>query len=495
MTDKRDVNDRAKEGTLPKDPSAETRRAVPVRLVAPDEKRAPSDVCDLPAERGLIGALLWAGSNAPELLRINAVIDIVDRGEMFWDRRCGQAFDAMKRCVEAKAEHDPIAVASNDGGSIENLEKLKAEASTVSERQARVYATAIKSTWARRCAGADARVLMEMAKDPKVAFDELVERGRTAIREMAERAGAWNAKSVDAKASVTQFVEHMEKTLNPAMSTGLEDLDTALNGGLRPGEVSIIGARTSVGKSALAAQIAEHIVTDKKTRGALYVTLEMSHEMFTMRLVSARSGVPLSNLRKRVLTNDQWSSLYDACADFASKGMYFTDSPSQTMAAIYAAAVERQRLLAAKDRQLALVVIDYLNLVKPSAEALKKANREQQMAEISRAQRLMAMELNVHVMGLAQINREAEKSAGRMPQLWHLRESGALEQDADVILILHRERELSGLFKREVPPALTLAKARSDETAAMLLDFNPGKVRFQNWKGDRNFHSFYGKDK
>jgi replicative DNA helicase len=115
------------------------------------------------------------------------------------------------------------------------------------------------------------------------------------------------------------------------------------------------------------------------------------------------------------------------------------------------------------------------------------------VAETSRGQRLIASELGVHVLGIAQIGREAERGdAKAMPKLSHLRESGSLEQDADVVMLLHRARDSkTGLFDRNKPPALSLAKGRMDETAIMLLGYEPARATFFDWNGDEKFGDIY----
>lgn len=503
MSKDKDENDRLCDGTLPKDPSEGTERMTPPGYKKPergpirlDERRSPSAKFNIQAEKALLGALLWAGANQPDALRIRQVLDILETGEAFHGQGYGDVFDAMKECAQ-HGEHDPVAVnteLARRGGGIgfDDLVALKLEASTVSESHARQFAKTIRVCWVRRCLARDARLLAEAADDPRTDDEILIEQFRSAMSEARQRL-ATDSHSVSMSQSASSFFAQLTDKTREAIPTGFHDLDEAISGGLRPGEVSILGARTSVGKSALAACISEHIVTANAHLGVLYVTLEMAHESFAARLVSARSGVPLSNLRRKVLNPIQWSQVTQAVADLKSKPLYFTDSPSQTMAAIYAAATERARSLEREGKRLALVVIDHLGLVKPSAEALKRASREQQVAETSRGQRYIAAELGVHVLGIAQISRESERQpSNMMPKLSHLRESGSLEMDADIVMILHRERDpKTGLFDRQKPPALAIAKGRMDETAIMLLGYEPSRARFTDWNGDEKFGDVY----
>ena len=501
MTKPRDEADLQRDGELPADPMTGTQRVAPLRVVNPDEKRPPVDPCDLAAERALLGALLWSGKNQPAALRVRAVLDLLETGEPFFDRNHGAIFDAIRACATAKVEHDPVAAlaelvrAGRDRsvGGLDALQTLVDSASTVLETQARSYAEAIRRAWSKRVAILGWRTLAEDARSPKADMAQLLERAQALIADIAQRSTT-GASTVSISESLKSLTRKLEAKVNTAMPTGLRDLDAALNGGLRPGEVSVLAARTNVGKSQLAAQLAEHMVTADPTLGALYVTLEMAHEMFTARLLASRSGVPLSNLRRSVLNPTQWSALTTASKDLERKGLFFADSPAQTMAAVYAAALERSRLLAREGKRLGLIVLDHLGLVKPSAEALKKASREGQVAETSRAQRYLAAQLGVHVLGIAQIGRAAEqKGVEGMPKLHHLRESGAIEQDADIVFILHRERDpRTGMFNKDKPPALAIAKGRMEDTAIMLVGYEGSRARFSDWNGTEDFGDFYG---
>jgi replicative DNA helicase len=498
MSNTPDDNDKAQAGTLPADPFADTKRTQ-LRAVKPGEARTPPEPCDVPAERALLGAMLWAAQNAPERLRVRAVTDILDTGTPFYIKAHGDIYDAMRACLEEKAEHDTVAVhaalvrAGTDRsvGGMSTLQALQDQASTVSENQARVYAEKIRDAWARRMVIAEARALAEDAKAGKLPTETLIAQAQALTKAAAERS-AQRASFVWLKDSVESLASRVlagEK--NPAISTGLSTIDDMLNGGLRPREVSVLAARLNVGKSLLAAQIAEHMVTDNEKYGVLYVTLEMPHEMFTARLLAAKSGVALGNVRRMVFNQTQMQDFMLAAQKAIPKRLAFADSPTQTLAAVYATASAVSRSLAREGRMLAMVVIDHIGLVKPSAEALKKANREQQVAETSRGQRLIANELGCHVMGIAQIGREAEKqSPGAMPRVHQLRESDGIGQDADTVLILHRERDkTTGIFC-DKPPALALAKGRMDETGIILLELDR-RGRFSNYTGTDAFGDLY----
>jgi replicative DNA helicase len=247
-----DENDRLRAGTLPKDPSADTERMKPAREPSRVAELG-AEPCDLRAEKALLGALLWAGAHQPAALRVAQVLDILETGEPFYGRGLADLFDAMRECAKS-SEHDPVAVHAelvrrgHLALSFDDISALKDEASTVSERQARVYSVSIRTAWARRCAARDSRLLTDAARDPKTTAEALLDQARKAITAMSERTAA-AGRSVSLKQSAEALLVRLQSGVNPAMATGIRRLDDALNGGLRPGEVSVLGARTNVGKA------------------------------------------------------------------------------------------------------------------------------------------------------------------------------------------------------------------------------------------------------
>src|SRR6185312_681200 len=274
MTNKRDENDLLKAGKLQSDPLHGADRAA-LRVVQPGEEHRTDLPSSIESERALLAALLWAGKNQPDMLRIGAVRDILDDGGVFYRWQHGRIYGAMIACAESKQEHDPVAVhaqiasSGQSMGGREALEKLVDIASTVSERQARVYAQAIRDSWVRRKIIADAEQVAREARDPKVSTVDLIDRSKAVYAAAAERASI-NGSSVSLRESAESLFRRLQAATQDWCPTGFVDLDGLLNGGLRPREVIVLAARTSVGKSMLACQIAERIVTDDPSRGVLY---------------------------------------------------------------------------------------------------------------------------------------------------------------------------------------------------------------------------------
>ena len=213
------------------------------------------------------------------------------------------------------------------------------------------------------------------------------------------------------------------------LATGFIDFDS-MTGGLHGSELIILAARPSMGKTALAMNFAEHAALEEQAP-TLFVSLEMSAIELGDRLLCSVSRVNSSRLRNGTITNDDRRKLVEKAADISAAPLFVDDSPSRTMTEIAAAA----RRLKRKDG-LKLIVIDYLQLIEPDNP---RDGRQEQVAKIARRLKGLARELDVPVLCLSQLNRQAEASKDNKPKLSHLRESGAIEQDADVVMFVHRE--------------------------------------------------------
>ncbi len=211
--------------------------------------------------------------------------------------------------------------------------------------------------------------------------------------------------------------------------TGFEDFDT-LTGGLHDGELIILAARPSMGKTALALNVAEHVST-KEEICTLVVSLEMSRLELAQRMLCSCGRISGTKFRSGFLTGDDRQSLVEASAKLSQAPLFIDDSPARTVTEIAAAARRLKRR-----HNLGLVIIDYLQLLEPD-----NANdpRQEQVAKMARRLKTVAREIGVPILCLAQLNRQAELSRDNRPRMSHLRESGAIEQDADVVMFVHRE--------------------------------------------------------
>ncbi|MEM6328660.1 MAG: replicative DNA helicase [Planctomycetota bacterium] len=213
------------------------------------------------------------------------------------------------------------------------------------------------------------------------------------------------------------------------LETGFDDFDD-LTGGLHSSELVILAARPSMGKTALALNIIEHVAIDCQ-QPTLFVSLEMSSLELGDRLLCSRAKVNGHRLRNGKITAEESRSLVETAAAISSAPLFIDDSPSRTMTEIAATARRLKRR-----HGLSLVAIDYLQLIDPDNAG---DPRQEQVAKIARRLKGLARELEVPVLCLGQLNRQTESSGDKRPQLSNLRESGAIEQDADVVMFIHRE--------------------------------------------------------
>ena len=228
-------------------------------------------------------------------------------------------------------------------------------------------------------------------------------------------------KRIDARMKNDQALDGVE--------TGFSDLDQ-LTGGMHNSELIIIAARPSMGKTAFAMNMAEHAAIDRKVT-TLFVSLEMSSLELADRLLCSRAKINGNHLRNGTITNDERRKLLEKTGEISEAPLFVDDSPSRTMTEIAATARRLKRR-----NNLGLIVIDYLQLIEPDNA---RDPRQEQVARIARRLKGLARELKVPVICLAQLNRQTEASKENRPRLSHLRESGAIEQDADVVMFVHRE--------------------------------------------------------
>ena len=274
--------------------------------------------------------------------------------------------------------------------------------------------------------------------------------------------------------SATEALARIDKAMKlqsaAGISTGISELDKTV-GGLFGGDLVIIAARPSVGKTALATQVSVEVA--KASGPVLLASLEMKGHELAMRLIAKETGISMSELRSAAITSQDRQRVAEAAESIGGVDISLLYSRNVTVAKIRAAA-----RLKRGSGGLAMVVVDYLGLVKPSDP---RRPRHEQIAEASAGLKDLAMELEVPVVVLSQLNREADKGA---PMLSHLRDSGAVEQDADIVMLLHRESKAS----KEA--TVDVAKNRQGATGLVTLNFDPSTTTFSNQttRDDPNYH-------
>lgn len=252
--------------------------------------------------------------------------------------------------------------------------------------------------------------------------------------------------------------------------TGFTDLDSLTNG-LHGGQLIIVAARPALGKSTLALDFARGAAI-KHNLPTIVFSLEMGRSEIAMRLLSAESSVELQHMRKGTVRNDQWPIIAATHGRINDAPLYIDDSPNLTLVEIRAKCRRLKQQIG-----LRMVVIDYLQLM---TSGKRVESRQQEVSEFSRALKLLAKELDVPVVALSQLNRGPEQRQDKMPALADLRESGSLEQDADMVMLLHRERTFEQGDPRAGQADLIVAKHRNGPTDTIPLAFQGNFSRFSN---------------
>ncbi|MCF6157801.1 MAG: replicative DNA helicase [wastewater metagenome] len=251
------------------------------------------------------------------------------------------------------------------------------------------------------------------------------------------------------------------------LSTGFYDLDD-LTCGLQPSELIIIAARPSMGKTSLALNILEHIgVVEKKA--AVLFSLEMSAQQVAQNMLCSHAQVDAHKLRMGFLDDRQWSNLSFGLGSLSEAPIFIDDTPGLTILEVRA---KSRRLKAQYDIQL--IVVDYLQLM----ESSRAESRQQEISIISRGLKSLARELSVPVISVSQLNRSVEAREGHKPRMSDLRESGSIEQDADVIILLHRDNYYDS--EKDNIAELIIAKQRNGPTGAVKLVFRSNIMRFES---------------
>ena len=260
----------------------------------------------------------------------------------------------------------------------------------------------------------------------------------------------------------------------PGLSTGLRDLDTKING-LNKSDLLLVAARPAMGKSTFSLNIGLNVAKKYNKTVAIF-NLEMSREQLVMRLMACESFVELGKLVTGKLNEDEWGKLCMASASLSQTDLRVDDNPSVTVAEMNA---KLRRL-----DNLGLVIIDYLQLMNGSGYGKSSENRVQVVGEISRSLKIMAKELNVPVICLSQLSRAVESRTDKRPIMSDLRESGAIEQDADIIMFLYRDEYYNPNSEDKGVAECIVAKNRHGETGTVKLQWIPQFQAFadREWK-------------
>lgn len=263
------------------------------------------------------------------------------------------------------------------------------------------------------------------------------------------------------------------KKLVTGLETGFYELDK-ITTGFQPSELIILAARPAVGKTALALNMATYAATTTDKAVAIF-NLEMTAEQLINRIISAQGGIEYQKLQTGDMQERDWKRYNEAMAEIANTNLVIEDNLGITLGEIRA----KCRKIANSPKGLGLVVVDYLQLVTTGNKRVE--SRQVEVSEISRSLKTMALELKVPVLALSQLNRTAEKRENSIPMLADLRESGSIEQDADIVLFINRANRDKNAPKEQIVPAeLIIAKHRKGRTGTIPLLFELNKSAFRN---------------
>jgi replicative DNA helicase len=318
-------------------------------------------------------------------------------------------------------------------------------------------------------AGKIAAVGYEEANDAEIAID----RAESILFEISQHRTTGGFESLatllgQAYDRLEYLHEHRGQILG--IPSGLGQLDLLL-GGFQPSDLIILAARPSVGKTSLALNIAQHAAVREGKKVAVF-SLEMSREQLALRLLSAESGINPRPLQTGFVDETDWSKIAQVMNDMHNAPLWIDDQPGLSVMELRTKA----RRLEAEQKGLDLVIVDYLQLMQASTPS-RDANRVQEVSEISRGLKELARELKVPVIALSQLSRGVEQRGTAEPRLSDLRESGSLEQDADVVLFLYREGEQNPEAEFEVVKA-KVSKHRNGPIGEVPLNFRKANTRF-----------------
>lgn len=306
---------------------------------------------------------------------------------------------------------------------------------------------------------------------------ELLDQAERKVFEIAEQ-GTRHTKSFrDLKSLMKATLENIEvlSKLNSTItgvSTGYTDLDE-MTSGLQKGDLVIVAGRPSMGKTTFSMNIAEYAAAHKKLPVAVF-SMEMPAEQLTLRLLSSMGRVDQHRLRTGQLTDDDWPRIATAVKIFADVPMFIDDSPALSPNEVRA----RSRRLVREHGQLGLIVLDYLQLMQGSG---KNENRTNEVSEISRSLKALAKELSTPIIVLSQLNRSLEQRPNKRPVMSDLRESGAIEQDADVIMFVYRDEVYHPDSAEKGSAEIIIAKQRNGPIGTCRLTFLGKYTRFENY--------------
>lgn len=435
-----------------------------------DPKLPPQNV---EAEASLLGSILL---DSESLVNINQLLQPED----FYEKRHELIYRAILELFEKSRSIDVLTVSNrlrehgqlDDVGGAAYLTELVNGVPTATH--APHYAEIVgKKGVLRRLIQASGDII-SMSYNETTELSELLSQAEQRLFQVSHQSIRQNVVRIESilDESFERLDElHRNKDSLRGVPTGFTDLDNKL-AGLQKSDMVVLAARPSMGKTTLALNIAHHVAVQQK-QPVLIFSLEMSKEQLVDRLLSAESGIDAWNLRTGRLSDQDFEQLGEAMGSLSEAPIYIDDSPGITALEMRTKARREQHKHA-----LGLIIVDYLQLM--TGPLSRDGNRVQEISEISRGLKALARELNVPVLALSQLSRMVEQRHPPIPQLSDLRESGSIEQDADVVMFIYREDVYNPETERQRITDIYIKKHRNGPTGQVELFFHPEQLAFRN---------------
>lgn len=426
------------------------------------------------AEASLLGAILI---DSDAIVKIADVITAKD----FYDPKHQRIYEAANTLYEKHSPIDVLTLADQlkSNGFLEYVggAAYLTELTNYVPTAAHVdnYANIVSQKAMRRRLIKASQDIISLGYDEKQGLRELIEEAETKLFEVSQRHVKQDVTSLETALgdSFERLDElHKDKGKMRGIPTGYKDLDNVL-AGLQRSDLIVLAARPSMGKTALALNIAHNVSLQTK-EPVLIFSLEMSKEQLVDRLLAIESGVDAWALRTGNLNDSDFEKIGQAMGSLSEAQIYIDDTPSITVSELRTKARRE-----AHQRRLGLVIVDYLQLMSGGGR-YGDGNRVQEISEISRGLKGIARELNLPVLALSQLSRSVENRPDKIPQLADLRESGSIEQDADVVAFIYREEYYNVDTDRKNRAEIQIKKHRNGPVGNIELYFDRDKQRFRS---------------
>lgn len=429
---------------------------------------------NIDAEKSLLGAILIEED-------VLADVSEVVKPRDFYDKNHELIFDGMMRLYERHKPVDMLTLTdelkrkdhlSLVGGSA-YLSELTNYVPTAAHAEA--YADIVAEKAVRRRLIKASGEISEMGYDEDASTQELLSKAEAELFSVSDQSLKQDLISIESvlSDSFERMEElHQNKGAIRGIRTGYRDLDN-MTAGLQRSDLIILAARPAMGKTTLVTNLAYNVATIEQ-KAVLFFSLEMSKEQLVDRMLADAAGVDSWNIRTGNLSDDDFGKITDAMGEMAEAPIFIDDKPGLSVLEMRTKA---RRV--AHEQDLGLIVVDYLQLMQGSGR--HDGNRVQEVSEISRGLKLVARELNVPLIALSQLSRSVESRQPPIPQLSDLRESGSIEQDADIVSFIYRP----GYYEPDNPDVanitdLIIAKHRNGPVGKVSLYFHPERLRFMS---------------